>query len=79
VRRVVSGIESGYFPNRPERPGWRMFVSCRYCEPDLLGTTERWGEWSRKRRDPRLAQWFGPSPNDVHDQPVIERSERATR
>jgi ATP-dependent helicase/nuclease subunit B len=64
VRHVVSGIEAGYFPNRPERPGWRMFVACRYCEPDHLGTVERWAEWNRKRRDPRIATWFGPAPSD---------------
>ena len=56
---VVAGIETGYFPNRPERPGWRFFVGCHYCEPDGLGTTERWAEWQRKQHDPRLADWFG--------------------
>jgi hypothetical protein len=55
---VVSGIETGYFPNRPERPGWRFFVGCHYCEPDGLGTAERWAEWERKQHDPRLSQWF---------------------
>lgn len=56
---VVDGIESGFFPNRPQRPGWRMFVECEYCEPDHLGTAERWAEWERKQHDPRLARWFG--------------------
>jgi RecB family exonuclease len=56
---VVSGIETGFFPNRPERPGWRFFVSCHYCEPDGLGTAERWSEWERKQHDPRIARWFG--------------------
>jgi RecB family exonuclease len=56
---VVDGIETGYFPNRPERPGWRFFVGCHYCEPDGLGTAERWAEWQRKRHDPRLSRWFG--------------------
>jgi ATP-dependent helicase/nuclease subunit B len=57
---VVSGIETGYFPNRPERPGYRFFISCEYCEPDHLGTAERWAEWDRKQHDSRLAPWFGP-------------------
>ncbi len=57
---VVAGIETGYFPNRPERPGFRFYVSCEYCEPDHLGTAERWAEWDRKQHDPRLAPWFGP-------------------
>ena len=62
---VVAGIESGWFPNRPERPGWRMFVSCEYCEPDHLGTADRWAEWDRKHNDPRLHPWFGdPKPDD---------------
>jgi ATP-dependent helicase/nuclease subunit B len=56
---VVAGIETGFFPNRPERPGWRFFVGCHYCEPDGLGTAERWAEWDRKQHDPRLAVWFG--------------------
>jgi hypothetical protein len=59
LARVVAGIETGYFPNRPERPGWRIFVGCHYCEPDGLGTAERWAEWTRKQHDPRLAEWFG--------------------
>ncbi len=62
--RVVRGIESGYFPNLPERPGWHLFTSCFYCEPDELGTAERWPEWLRKRHDPRLAEWFGVDPGD---------------
>ena len=59
LARVVAGIEIGFFPNLPERPGWRFYVGCHYCEPDGLGTAERWGEWQRKQHDPRLAAWFG--------------------
>jgi hypothetical protein len=55
---VVAGIESGVFPNLPDQPGWQPFVSCEYCQPDRLGTAERWAEWTRKRHDPRLARWF---------------------
>jgi len=57
--RLVAGIEAGWFPNVPQRPGWRLFVGCHYCEPDGLGTAERWADWQRKRHDPRLAPWFG--------------------
>lgn len=57
--QVVDGIESGLFPAIPERPGWRLFVRCRYCDPDGLGTTERWPEWERKRHDTRLQPRFG--------------------
>jgi ATP-dependent helicase/nuclease subunit B len=56
---VLAGIEAGFFPNRPERPTYRVFVSCEYCEPDHLGTADRWADWERKRHDPRLAAWFG--------------------
>jgi RecB family exonuclease len=59
LAHVVAGIEDGWFPNRPDRPGWRLFVGCHYCEPDGLGTAERWAEWQRKRHDPRIAPWFG--------------------
>jgi ATP-dependent helicase/nuclease subunit B len=60
LERVVSGIEGGWFPHVPDPPG-RYFVSCLYCEPDGLGTVERWSDWERKRHDPRLATWFGDS------------------
>jgi RecB family exonuclease len=55
---VVDGIESGWFPARPERPGFRLWVSCPYCEPDGLGTTDQWERWQRKRHDPRVARWL---------------------
>ncbi len=71
---VVDGIEAGWFPNRPVRPGWRLYVACPYCEPDSLGTAERWAEWLRKQHDPRLAPWFGsgsgtdePTSDDTSD------------
>jgi ATP-dependent helicase/nuclease subunit B len=55
---VVAGIDAGLFPARPEPPEWRRFVNCWYCEPDGLGTAERWVQWERKRHDARLARWF---------------------
>ena len=69
LARVVDGIESGWFPNRPVRPGWHLYVACPYCEPDSLGTAERWGEWLRKQRDPRLAPWFGTAEPTSDDGP----------
>ncbi len=57
--RVVDGIEAGWFPQLPDRPGFRMFVNCRFCEPDSLGTDDAFERWSRKRHDPRLQRWFG--------------------
>jgi ATP-dependent helicase/nuclease subunit B len=64
---VVAGIEAGFFPNRPARPGFRLWVECEYCEPDHLGTTELWASWERKRHDPRLAPWFAPDDLDDAD------------
>ncbi len=55
---IVDGVEAGLFPNRPVRPGYHFFVACEYCEPDHLGTADRWAEWERKHHDPRLAPWF---------------------
>jgi ATP-dependent helicase/nuclease subunit B len=62
---ILDGIEAGFFPARPERPGFRPFVSCEYCEPDHLGTADRWPDWERKRHDPRLAPWFGVDTTGV--------------
>ncbi len=64
VAAVVHGIESGFFPNRPQRPGFRIHVECEYCEPDHLGTSDVWSDWERKRHDPRIAGWFAPEDLD---------------
>lgn len=61
---VVDGIEGGVFPAVPAPPGWRRFVPCWYCEPDGLGTADRWAQWERKRHDPALARWFGDEAED---------------
>lgn len=68
---AVDGIRSGLYPARPEKPGWRMFVPCDFCEPDGLGTAERWDEWERKRRDPRGARWFA-EPADENESETAE-------
>ena len=68
---VVDGIESGWYPQLPERPGFRLWPSCWYCEPDGLGTAEAWTRWVAKRRDERIARWFtnddGSDPDDEED------------
>lgn len=61
---VVTGIESGWFPNTPAKPGYQHHVDCHYCQPDGLGTDERWPEWERKRLDPRLVRWFADPTDD---------------
>ena len=63
---VVAAIEAGWFPSTPAKPGYQHRVDCHYCQPDGLGTEERWPEWDRKRLDPRLARWFaGPADEPV--------------
>ncbi len=59
LSRVVDGIEGGWYPQLPDRPGFRMFVGCHFCEPDGLGTDDAFERWSRKQSDARLAPWFG--------------------
>ena len=63
LAEVAAGIEAGYFPARPAAPEWRRFVDCWFCEPDGLGTADRWSQWERKRHDDRLARWFA-DPED---------------
>ncbi len=60
IAHTVDGIDAGWFPHRPARPGWRLFVDCPYCEPDGLGTGELHQAWRRKRIDARGAAWFAP-------------------
>ncbi|MEM1333961.1 MAG: PD-(D/E)XK nuclease family protein, partial [Actinomycetota bacterium] len=55
---VVAGIEGGWFPQRPDRPGWRLYVTCEHCDPDGIGTEPAWNRWVHKRSDPRVARWF---------------------
>ena len=66
---VVDGIESGLYPAVPERPTWSSYTRCIYCDPDKLGTAERWREWDRKRHDPRLQRWFADPDGAPDDDP----------
>ncbi len=63
LAEVADGIDAGFFPARPAAPEWRRFVDCWFCEPDGLGTADRWSQWERKRHDDRLARWFA-DPED---------------
>ena len=67
IGEIVEGIEAGWFPQRPERPGFRLWTSCHYCEPDGLGTAEAWGRWQQKQHDERVARWFGQPVDDDAD------------
>ena len=64
LSRIIEGIEAGVFPAIPDPPGYQHYVRCQYCQPDGLGTAERWPEWERKRHDERLARWF-PHPTEA--------------
>ncbi len=58
VSAVVDGVGAGLFPLHPEEPGWKPWVSCRYCEPDGMGTKDQWRDWQRKKRDPALTTYL---------------------
>src|SRR5262249_38378875 len=57
LREIVDGIEGGCFPSRPEPPGPRFYVACEYCDPDHLGTSDRFRDWSRKAFAPELERY----------------------
>lgn len=76
IGEVVDGIEAGVFPAVPEPPGWRLWVPCHYCEPDGLGTAERWAQWERKRHDPALARWFADDADGDDAAPAREATAR---
>jgi RecB family exonuclease len=58
LRVIVDGIAAGVFPAHPRRPGWQLYVPCAYCDPDGLGTGERWREWERKKAQPALGEYL---------------------
>ena len=66
LTNIVTGIESGWFPQTPPAPGFRFYTECLYCEPDELGTVDVHARWTVKRTDPRVTRWFG----DAADQPA---------
>jgi hypothetical protein len=57
VEQIIDGIAAGIFPQAPAEPGWRMFVDCDYCEPDGLGTSHQFADFTRILPDPGLAPW----------------------
>ncbi len=54
---IIDGIARGLFPQRPPLEDWFGF-GCASCDPDGLGAAEVRRQWSRKRRDPRLAAFL---------------------
>ena len=71
VGSVVDGIGEGLFPLHPEEPARKPWVSCYYCEPDSLGTSDQWRDWQRKQHDPALARYLDlidPDRERPHEQ-----------
>ena len=79
VGAVVDGIGAGLFPMHPEEPGWKPWVSCRYCEPDGMGTKDQWRDWQRKQRDPALGTYLDLIEPDREQPQGQERPEGARR
>ena len=70
LQHVLDGIRSGVFVARPEKSQFRLsFVPCEYCDPDHLGTAERWTQFERKLADPRVAGLLG-EPGDATPAPT---------
>jgi ATP-dependent helicase/nuclease subunit B len=60
LRVAVDGIAAGHFPARPPEPAgaWGTpFVECRCCDPDELGTADRFRDWEAVRAAPALARY----------------------
>ncbi len=58
IGEIVTGIERGHFPARPEAPqSYQHFVPCPFCDPDGLGTKDSYQRWLRIRRAPELASY----------------------
>lgn len=65
LQHILDGIRSGVFVARPEKSQFRLsFVPCEYCDPDHLGTAERWTEFERKLADPRVVALFGQAEEE---------------
>ena len=65
IERIVDGIAAGLFFSFPARSQHRLpWVVCEYCDPDHLGTAERYEELIRKLADPRLVALFDEPDDD---------------
>lgn len=65
LRVAVDGIAAGRFPMRPPEPGWSPFTECRFCDPDDLGTADRYRDWERVRLADELRDYVGYIDPDV--------------
>ena len=59
VDHIVSGIERGLFPARPQEPvSYQHFVPCDFCDPDGLGTKDGYQRWLTIKHTPELATYL---------------------
>ncbi len=54
LRTIVDNIEAGVFPPHPPVPSTFNKFNCPYCDPDRLGTAERYRQWEHKKMSPEL-------------------------
>jgi hypothetical protein len=55
------------FPAWPAEPAPTPFITCVFCDPDGMGTTDRWREWERKCDAPELEGFRSLSVGDESD------------
>lgn len=67
VALATDGIAAGAFPPRPVKPEWRPFTPCVYCDPDDLGTTDRYRDWERVRQAAQLRDFVAHVEPDAVD------------
>ena len=65
VRLVVDQAGSGVFPLRPAEPVYQHRTPCLYCDPDELGTSDRYRDWERLRLHPALRDYVRQVEPDV--------------
>ncbi|HQZ33443.1 MAG TPA: PD-(D/E)XK nuclease family protein [Ilumatobacteraceae bacterium] len=73
LQHIIGGIRSGVFVARPEKSQFRVgYVKCEYCDPDHLGTAQRWTEFERKQADPRVNALLGLADDDLESGEVAD-------
>ncbi len=65
VRLVVDHVGAGVFPQRPPEPTYHHYTPCLYCDPDELGTADRYRAWERLRLTPELRDYVRRVEPDV--------------
>lgn len=55
---VADGAAAGLFPMRPPEGPSYGFIECVFCDPDGLGTSDRFRQWERVRTDPALRDYL---------------------